>query len=121
MEDAKRVKEIESTTNHDVKAIEYFIKEQLEKSKFLPAPRAHALLPLTTYLLPVPVFNQIKEYVHFCCTSEDINNLAYSLMLTEAKDKVLIKTLDELQTSLVNVAETVSQLIHTAAHNLSFI
>lgn len=58
---ANRVKKIEQTTNHDVKAIEYFIKEELKDSSFEP------------YL----------EFVHFGCTSEDINNLAYSLMLKD--------------------------------------
>ncbi len=43
-----------------------------------------------------PIFNDVKEYVHFCCTSEDINNLSYSLMLNDARNKVLNKTLDEL-------------------------
>lgn len=84
MEGAKRVKEIESVTNHDVKAVEYYIKEQLEK---------------------IPVFNQVKEYVHFCCTSEDINNLAYSLMLNDAKNKILLKSLEEVQNSLTTIAE----------------
>ena len=62
MVDAVRVKEIESTTNHDVKAIEYLIKEKLRGSSFEP------------YL----------EFVHFGCTSEDINNLSYGLMLKGA-------------------------------------
>ncbi|KAL4505986.1 hypothetical protein ABPG72_013747 [Tetrahymena utriculariae] len=84
IEGAKRVKEIESVTNHDVKAVEYYIKEQLEK---------------------IPVFNQVKEYVHFCCTSEDINNLAYSLMLNDAKNKILLKTLEEVQSNLISMAE----------------
>lgn len=58
-EDAERVKEIERTTRHDVKAVEYFIKEKLDQTSVAP----------------------LKEFVHFCCTSEDINNLAYALML----------------------------------------
>lgn len=64
LEGAKRVKDIEKVTNHDVKAIEYYIKEKLDS---------------------VAVLSQLKEYVHFCCTSEDINNLAYSLILKESK------------------------------------
>ncbi len=51
--------------------------------------------------------DDLKEYVHFCCTSEDINNLAYSLMLTEAKNKVLVKTIDELIQKMATMAETV--------------
>lgn len=73
--DAARVKEIERTTNHDVKAVEYLIKERLEDDAELgPA----------------------LEFVHFACTSEDINNLAYSLMLREARDTVLLPKLDGL-------------------------
>ena len=60
-DDGQRVKAIERTTNHDVKAIEYFIKEQFEDN---------------------PELRSISEFVHFACTSEDINNLSYSLMLT---------------------------------------
>lgn len=67
--DAARVKEIERTTNHDVKAVEYFIKERL---------RDHAGL--------APAL----EFVHFACTSEDINNLAYGLMLAQARDEALL-------------------------------
>ncbi|KGQ20334.1 Adenylosuccinate lyase [Lysobacter dokdonensis DS-58] len=73
--DAARVKEIERTTNHDVKAVEYFIKEKLQDDAELgPA----------------------LEFVHFACTSEDINNLSYALMLREARDTVLLPKLDEL-------------------------
>ncbi|KGM57275.1 adenylosuccinate lyase [Lysobacter arseniciresistens ZS79] len=73
--DAARVKEIERTTNHDVKAVEYLIKERLKDDAELgPA----------------------LEFVHFACTSEDINNLSYSLMLAEARRAVLLPKLDEL-------------------------
>jgi len=68
VEGAARIKEIERTTNHDVKAVEYFIKEQLDGSAELRA---------------------ISEFVHFACTSEDINNLSYSLMLADARAVVL--------------------------------
>ncbi len=70
---AARVKEIERTTNHDVKAVEYFIKERLRGD----AELAPAL-----------------EFVHFACTSEDINNLSYSLMLGEGRDRVMLPALD---------------------------
>ena len=73
--DAARVKEIERTTNHDVKAVEYLIKERLKDDAELgPA----------------------LEFVHFACTSEDINNLSYALMLRQARDTVLLPTLDEV-------------------------
>jgi adenylosuccinate lyase len=73
--DAARVKEIERTTNHDVKAVEYLIKERLKGD---------------TELGPA------LEFVHFACTSEDINNLSYALMLAEARRTVLLPKLDEL-------------------------
>ena len=73
--DAERVKEIERTTNHDVKAIEYFIKE-----KFAINPELHA----------------IAEFIHFACTSEDINNLSYSLMLNRMRDDVLVPKMREI-------------------------
>ena len=77
--DAARVKEIERTTNHDVKAVEYFIKERLKDDAELgPA----------------------LEFVHFACTSEDINNLSYALMLREARDTVLLPALDGIAASL---------------------
>jgi adenylosuccinate lyase len=73
--DAERVKAIERTTNHDVKAVEYFIKERFAADEELrPA----------------------LEFVHFACTSEDINNLSYALMLSEARDSVLVPRLDAL-------------------------
>jgi len=71
--DAARIKDIERTTNHDVKAVEYFIKEKVADNAELAA---------------------IREFVHFACTSEDINNLAYALMLRDARDEVLLPALD---------------------------
>ncbi len=73
--DAARVKEIERTTNHDVKAVEYFIKERLQEQSTLA---------------------QSLEFVHFACTSEDINNLSYALMLEQARREVLLPRLDEV-------------------------
>ncbi|MCC8382763.1 adenylosuccinate lyase [Photorhabdus laumondii subsp. laumondii] len=68
-QDAMRIKTIERTTNHDVKAVEYFLKEKV----------AH-----------IPALHQVSEFIHFACTSEDINNLAYALMLQTAREKVLL-------------------------------
>jgi len=62
--DAQRVKDIESTTNHDVKAVEYFLKEKIADNAEL---------------------NAVSEFIHFACTSEDINNLSYALMLKEGR------------------------------------
>jgi adenylosuccinate lyase len=81
--DAARVKEIERTTNHDVKAVEYLIKERLSGD---------------TELGPA------LEFVHFACTSEDINNLSYALMLNEARGAVLLPTLDGLIERLRSMA-----------------
>ena len=67
--DGARIKEIERTTNHDVKAVEYFVKEKLSE---LPELAPHI------------------EFVHFACTSEDINNLAHALTLKEARDDLLL-------------------------------
>jgi adenylosuccinate lyase len=81
--DAARVKEIERTTNHDVKAVEYLIKERLKDDAELgPA----------------------LEFVHFACTSEDINNLSYALMLREARDGVLLPRVDGLIEALRTMA-----------------
>jgi adenylosuccinate lyase len=81
--DAARVKEIERTTNHDVKAVEYFIKERLQGDATLgPA----------------------LEFVHFACTSEDINNLSYALMLAEGRDRIALPKLDELIVKLRGMA-----------------
>ena len=72
---AERIKAIESVTNHDVKAVEYYIKEQLADQ---------------------PELAGISEFVHFACTSEDINNLAYALMLRSARDEVILPAVDRL-------------------------
>jgi len=68
LEDAARIKTIESTTNHDVKAVEYFLKEKTADNAELFA---------------------VNEFIHFACTSEDINNLSYALMLKEGRDDVM--------------------------------
>ncbi|MGN6789410.1 MAG: adenylosuccinate lyase [Rhodanobacteraceae bacterium] len=83
--DAARIKEIESTTNHDVKAVEYFIKERIGDDAAL---------------------KQAKEFVHFACTSEDINNLSYALMLRDARDTVLLPGLDKIIAKLRELAQT---------------
>ena len=83
VEHAARVKQIERTTNHDVKAVEYFIKEQLKDD--------HELAPAL-------------EFVHFACTSEDINNLSYGLMLARARAEVLLPALDGIADGLRTLA-----------------
>jgi adenylosuccinate lyase len=78
-DDAERIKEIEATTNHDVKAVEYYIRERIASST-----DAH----------------NIGDFIHFGCTSEDINNLAYALMLRTARDDVLQPQMRDLTTRL---------------------
>ncbi|OQX32822.1 MAG: adenylosuccinate lyase, partial [Candidatus Sedimenticola endophacoides] len=82
-EDARRVKNIERTTNHDVKAVEYFLKEKIAGNHELEA---------------------ISEFIHFACTSEDINNLSHALMLREGRGQVLLPQMDELIGAIRNMA-----------------
>ncbi|SHJ43897.1 adenylosuccinate lyase [Cycloclasticus pugetii] len=93
LDDAQRVKDIESTTNHDVKAVEYFLKEKI-------ADNAELLT--------------ISEFIHFACTSEDINNLSYALMLKEGRDEVI-------GTAIANVIDDIKEkaLDYAAAPLLS--
>jgi len=80
---AQRVKDIESTTNHDVKAVEYYIKEQFKDNAELQA---------------------INEYVHFACTSEDINNLAHGLMLKQGLEQVMLPEMMGVLTQIKHLA-----------------
>ena len=83
LEDAAVVKAIEATTNHDVKAIEYWLKERFAG---------------------VPAVSAVSEFIHFACTSEDINNLSHALMLREARDEVLLSKLAEVSDKLRSLA-----------------
>ena len=76
---AQRIKEIERTTNHDVKAVEYFLKEQVAANAEL---------------------NAVSEFIHFACTSEDINNLSHGLMLKTGRDQILLPALNEIEQSI---------------------
>ncbi|MDB6048137.1 MAG: purB [Pseudomonas sp.] len=80
---AERVKEIERTTNHDVKAIEYLLKEQAAQ---------------------LPELANVSEFIHFACTSEDINNLSHALMLREGRDNVLLPLMHEIAGSIRGLA-----------------
>ena len=94
-QDAMRVKEIESTTNHDVKAVEYLLKEKITGNKELEA---------------------VNEFIHFACTSEDINNLSHALMLREARDTVMLELIDKLTAALTSLAKELAEqpmLAHT--------
>jgi len=83
IEDAMRVKEIEGTTNHDVKAVEYFLKEKVASRSDLAAQ---------------------MEFVHFACTSEDINNLSYALMLRDGRDQVMLPLMQQVIDQLRQLA-----------------
>lgn len=89
LQDAERVKHIESGINHDVKAVEYFIKERIAGNKELAA---------------------ISEFIHFGCTSEDINNLAYGLMLQTARTQCILPALDDLMALLKKFAHHYADL-----------
>ncbi len=93
--DAQAVKDIEAVTNHDVKAIEYFLKKRL-------ANNAQVM--------------QVSEFIHFACTSEDINNLSHALMLKGGRDSVLLPSLDKVITRLTELAHALADqpmLAHT--------
>ena len=96
-DDALRIKQIESRTNHDVKAVEYFLRERCEgfKGSDGDSDSDSELLNASAFL-------------HFACTSEDINNLSYALMLLHARDDVLLPMLDQL-------IDTVRTLSHANA------
>jgi len=81
--EAARVKTIEARTNHDVKAVEYFLKESVQGE---------------------PELEQAAEFIHFACTSEDINNTSHALMLRAARDQVLMPATDRLVLVLRNMA-----------------
>jgi len=89
LSDADRIKEIERTTNHDVKAVEYFVKERIGQ---------------------IPGLERHVEFVHFACTSEDINNLAYALMLADARARVMLPAMDQLIGAIDALATTHAEL-----------
>jgi adenylosuccinate lyase len=82
-QDAQRVKNIERTTNHDVKAVEYFLKEKIAGNAELEA---------------------VSEFIHFACTSEDINNLAYALMLREARNQSLLPLMEDVIRAITDLS-----------------
>lgn len=84
IEDANRIKTIERTTNHDVKAVEYFLKEKCES---------------------LPELQKINEFIHFACTSEDINNTSHALMLKTAREEVLLPEWKKVIDAVVELAE----------------
>ena len=100
LKDAKRIKTIESKTNHDVKAVEYFLKEKFRKSKKL---------------------DKYAEFIHFACTSEDINNLSYALMIKDAS-KITHSNIKQVQNKIRSFAKKFakhSMLSRTHGQNAS--
>jgi adenylosuccinate lyase len=87
--DAARIKEIEAVTNHDVKAVEYWLKEQVKD---------------------VPELVAASEFIHFACTSEDINNTSHGMMLKSARDGVLLPSLQAVIAKLTEIAHTNADL-----------
>ena len=87
--DGEAVKQIEARTNHDVKAIEYWLKEKLSDNSEI---------------------NRVTRFVHFACTSEDINNLCYALMLRDARAQVILPAVDALIDRLTTIAHSTASL-----------
>ncbi len=88
IEDAEQIKTIERTTNHDVKAVEYFLKERIADNEELMA---------------------INEFIHFACTSEDINNLSHALMLCAARSKVILPQMHQIIDAITKLAHDLSE------------
>ncbi len=89
------MKEIEAITNHDVKALEYWLKKRFESN---------------------PEVHKASEFIHFACTSEDINNLSHGLMLKSARDNVMLPALDSVIRRLTELAKQLAgsaMLAHT--------
>ncbi len=81
--DAQRIKDIERTTNHDVKAVEYFLKETMAER---------------------PALHAVNEFIHFACTSEDINNTSHALMLKEAKEQIILPEIRKVINAIKSLA-----------------
>ena len=88
-DDAARIKAIEATTNHDVKAVEYFLRERIGAGDDV---------------------GTLIDFIHFGCTSEDINNLAYALMLREGRNQILLPQLDEIIDAIRRLAHDYSDV-----------
>ncbi|XP_047972926.1 adenylosuccinate lyase-like [Salvia hispanica] len=89
LDDALEVKKIEKVTNHDVKAVEYFLKQKCQSH---------------------PEINKVLEFFHFACTSEDINNLAHALMLKDSLNKVILPSMDKLIRALCDIATATASI-----------
>ena len=83
LDNAAEVKAIEATTNHDVKAIEYWLKNRFKNNQEIQA---------------------VNEFIHFACTSEDINNLSHALMLKEARENVILPKLAKVSEKIATIS-----------------
>ena len=97
IQDARQIKKIEKKTNHDVKAVELFIVEKLKKLKL----------------------NKLCEFVHFCCTSEDINNLSYSFMLQRFLNIEFLPEVNFLQKNLNSLSKEIFKIINVSFYSWS--
>jgi adenylosuccinate lyase len=95
-EDAAAIKEIEKVTNHDVKAVEYWLKKQCSSPSLTPELAQE--------------LKKASEFIHFACTSEDINNTSHALQLSELRDKVVLPHLDKLISQLRSMAHELAEL-----------
>ncbi len=87
--EAQKIKDIESITNHDVKAVEYYLKEEISSNTEL---------------------NEIAEFIHFACTSEDINNLAYALMLQDMRSNIILPSIHKITSDLQQKAKLYAEI-----------
>ena len=101
--DAARLKAIEAITNHDVKAVEYWMKEAVAAAP--PAVSGE--------------MTRASEFIHFACTSEDINNTSHGMMIKAARDDVLVPTLRSIHATLVGLAHEQAERIPKAARDAS--
>lgn len=84
IDQANEIKKIENVTNHDVKAIEYYLRDSLKD------------------------YDGIEGFIHFGCTSEDINNLSYALMFREARENILLPMMKDIKTALTDITDKYS-------------
>ena len=89
IDDAKQIKKIEKITNHDMKAVEYFIREKIQSDLKL---------------------KNVSQFIHFACTSEDINNLSYALMLKDARENILLPKLQKLIIILQEMSDSYASI-----------
>ena len=89
IDDAKQIKKIEKITNHDMKAVEYFIREKIQSD---------------------PKLKNVSQFIHFACTSEDINNLSYALMLKDARENILLPKLQKLIIILQEMSDSYTSI-----------